>query len=172
MHSASYNLMKLLFFKYTDKSIRQMVCDVGSLSENGSYKNIFDGHEYIGLDIIQGENVDIVARDPYSYPFPDNYFDLVVSGQTIEHIKDLHKWIKELSRILKVGKPMIIIGPMIFKFHRFPVDCWRVFPDGMRFLLEEVARLKVAEVDYTDDFLDCFGVGIKEANLKGEKNGR
>lgn len=39
--------------------------------------------------------------------FPDNYFDLIYSGSTIEHIKDLDKAFYEMFRILKPGGIMI-----------------------------------------------------------------
>ena len=27
-------------------------------------------------------------------------------------------------------------------FHRYPVDCWRIMPDGMRYLFEEALQLE------------------------------
>jgi SAM-dependent methyltransferase len=58
---------------------------------------------YVGLDIVEGSNVDIVSREPYDYPVESDSFDVIVSGSTAEHVRDLHRWIIELKRIVKKG---------------------------------------------------------------------
>ena len=49
--------------------------------------------------IEEGENVDIVTDKLYDYPFEDNSFDIVITGSTMEHVVDIYRWVKELSRI-------------------------------------------------------------------------
>ncbi|HWQ20864.1 MAG TPA: class I SAM-dependent methyltransferase, partial [Methanotrichaceae archaeon] len=63
------------------------VLDVGSYDMNGSYKPLFTNHNYIGLDICAGPNVDLVVADPYHWPIEDAAFDAVISGQALEHIE-------------------------------------------------------------------------------------
>lgn len=97
--------------------------------------------EFVGLDLIAGRNVDVVSEEPYKYPFEDNSFDVVLSGSTLEHVEDTHKWIREVARV--TNDLVWILVPNFCKEHRHPVDCWRILPDGMRFLLATIADMEV-----------------------------
>lgn len=44
-------------------------------------------------------------------PLPDNSFDFVISFQVIEHIRDDHFFLKEVSRVLKPGGRFIVTTP-------------------------------------------------------------
>ena len=47
-------------------------------------------------------------------PFEDNFFDIVVSSEVIEHTPDLEKAIREIYRVLKPGGIMILSTPNHF----------------------------------------------------------
>ena len=61
----------------------------------------------IGMDIIKHPGVDVVHdMIKFPYPFEDNYFDVVESHTTLEHIefnKDFFGLMDEVYRILKPG---------------------------------------------------------------------
>lgn len=122
------------------------VCDVGSFDVNGTFKDLFIGHRYVGLDVVEGPNVDVVSEELYKYPFADETFDVVISGSTLEHVQDMKQWIIEVGRLVKKQGFVCIIAPAIHfcgrRNHRHPVDCWRIYPDGMRYLME-VAGIEV-----------------------------
>jgi SAM-dependent methyltransferase len=119
--------------------------DVGSLDENGTCNDLLDAKGFIhtGIDIRQGKNVDVVVQ-PYTYPFNDGSFDVVISGQAMEHVENLLAWIHELVRVLKPGGRLCITTVWMCQEHRYPVDTWRILPDGMRWLFDQTGRL----VDY------------------------
>lgn len=119
------------------------VLDVGSLDVNGTYRPLITGRgwQYTGLDACPGANVDIVATDPFAYPLDDASFDLVISGSTMEHVTAIWRWIPELVRVLKPGGWLVIITHWQFVEHRYPVDCWRILPDGMRYIFDETGQL-------------------------------
>jgi len=121
----------------------QTVLDVGSYDVNGTLRPLCDqlGLVYTGLDLESGPNVDVVADNPYSFPFPSNSFDVVVSCSTMEHVKAIWRWVPELVRVLKPGGLLAITTHTCWPFHRHPVDCWRIMPDGMIFLLDESGSL-------------------------------
>ena len=124
------------------------IYDLGSQDVNGSYKNIFDAPAwtYIGLDMESGNNVDIVLEDPYSWKeIPSDHADIIISGQAFEHIKFFWVTMLEISRILKPGGICCIIAPSGGHEHRYPVDCWRFYPDGFQ-SLADFAGLEVREV--------------------------
>ena len=103
-------------------------------------------------------NVDIVIPDLYTWNI-ENAYDVVVSGQCLEHVKDTHKWILQVKKALRVGGLACIIAPWEWVEHKHPVDCWRILPDGMKFLLEEICGFKILEVFKKDK--DCVGIARK-----------
>ena len=52
-----------------------------------------------------------------TFPFPDQYFDLIVANQVIEHTKEIFWIYSEVSRLLKPGGAMITGVPNIASFH-------------------------------------------------------
>jgi len=161
--------MKKFVDKYLDTNKQLKILEVGSLqtspvNKDMIYKRYFRDNpkwKFVGMDIVAGTNVDIVSKDSYNYPFKDNSFDVVISGNTMEHIQDIYKWIKELERITK--DLVCIIVPSTRPEHKYPFDCWRVFPDGMKFIMEEIAGLDVIECKLTG-LEDTIGVGKKRLN--------
>lgn len=133
MHEQSINLMKRFA---REVPVGSKVLDVGSRDVNGTFKDSFTHCEYTGIDIEAGKNVDIVV-EPYNYPFPDESFPYIISGSTLEHVCHPWRWIKEVSRILQKGGKLCIIVPYQHSYHEHPVDCWRIYPEGMRALFEE-----------------------------------
>jgi len=137
MHKSSYLNMSHFIEAYLDKKVVTRIIDIGSMNIHGCYKSLFDvpAWEYLGADIVKGANVDIILKDVYDWSqLPDNEFDVVISGQTFEHVEFFWLTIKEMARILKPGGLMCIIAPSGGKEHRYPVDCWRFYPDGMQAL--------------------------------------
>jgi hypothetical protein len=60
--------------------------------------------------------------------------DLVVSGQTFEHVEFFWLSMTEMTRILRESGLVFLIAPSRGHEHRYPVDCWRFYPDGFRAL--------------------------------------
>jgi SAM-dependent methyltransferase len=135
------------------------VLDVGSLDVNGTYRPLVErfGMTYVGVDAEPGENVDLVGS---AYHLPDSLgeFDLVLSGQTLEHLTLPLLAVEEMKRVCRIGGWVLLVAPFFFHEHRFPVDCWRFLPDGLRFLLEGFDDLDAGLVHG-----DCFGLGRKPA---------
>lgn len=147
MHPTSLAHMKRLAATHLSLASPGTVIDVGSLDINGSYREIFAsrGWRYFGCDAAPGKNVDVLLSDPYALPFEDGSIDLVVSGQALEHIEYIWQTMAEIARILRPGGMVFLIAPSRGPEHRFPVDCWRFYPDGFR-ALARWARLDVVHV--------------------------
>lgn len=120
------------------------VLDVGSYNVNGTLRGVVEkrGWTYTGLDIVPGDNVDVVAEHPYEYPFADGFFDAVISCSTMEHVAAIWLWVPELVRILRPGGLLVIVAPNRWKVGHSPPDCWRILPDGMEYLLTLDDRLE------------------------------
>jgi SAM-dependent methyltransferase len=79
---------------------------------------------------VEGNGVDIVIRDPYRMPFPDVSTDVVVSSSCFEHSEFFWLTFLEVMRILKDDGIFYLNAPSNGVFHRYPVDCWRFYPDS------------------------------------------
>jgi cephalosporin hydroxylase len=150
--------------------------DVGSASVNGSYRPLFEwpGVSYTGLDMAPGENVHFVPKDMYDWrELPDQSFDIIISGQALEHIEFPWLTVEQMSKKIKTGGLICLIAPSRGPEHRFPTDCYRYYPDGMK-ALAKWAGLKVLLANYvppgtspdpaSDTFGDCMCVMTKEVS--------
>jgi ubiquinone/menaquinone biosynthesis C-methylase UbiE len=67
----------------------------------------------------------IMVSDIRCLPFEDNYFDLVICSEVLEHIDDHKKAISELIRVLKQGKDLVVSVPRYFPER----ICWALSRD-------------------------------------------
>ena len=115
------------------------ILDLGSLDVVGNftYKEIFNcpNWTYTGVDMTEGNNVDIVLKNPYAWrEIKNNSVDVFISGQAFEHVEYIWILMLEVYRVLKPGGICCIIAPAGGFEHRYPVDCWRFYPDGLNAL--------------------------------------
>lgn len=169
MHQESYDEMSRLVTTYlrTEQSLR--VLDIGSCDVNGTYKPLFSNKNwtYEGADMQAGPNVDHVLLDPYRWSFEDETFDVVISGQTFEHIKYFWLVWKEMVRILRIGGLVFLIAPSRGIEHCYPLDCWRFYRDGFE-ALGQLENLEVIEVGtrLNGTWGDTVGVFRKNTRTK------
>lgn len=94
------------------------------------------------IDLTGDSRLTFRSTSEYCFPIPDAAYDIVLSGQVIEHVRKPWVWIKEVARVCKPGGLVITISPVSWPYHEAPIDCWRAYPEGMRALYEE-AGLRV-----------------------------
>jgi len=137
MHPSSFDKMAAFRRDYlTGRENEALtILDLGSQDINGSYRELFvePRWRYIGLDMAAGKNVDLVLRDPYDWQeiAPDSA-DVIISGQTFEHTEFFWITMQQIARALKPNGLCCILAPSSGPEHQYPVDCWRVYPDGLR----------------------------------------
>jgi len=136
MHSSSIDKMKAFKEKYLagKRNSKLEIIDLGSTDIGGTYRGIFKekNWRYRGVDLAPGKNVDLVLSDPYDWrEIASDSVDVLVTGQTFEHIEFFWKTMSEIGRVLKPGGLCCIIAPSAGPEHRYPVDCWRFYKDGM-----------------------------------------
>lgn len=99
-------------------------------------------NEWHTLNIFDDERLTYPNSDEYNFAIPDNTYDIVLSVNVIEHVRKIWKWMPELARVTKKDGFVVTVNPVSWGYHEDPVDCWRIYPEGMRALSEE-AGLKV-----------------------------
>ena len=139
---------ELLFQKYAAPIFKEgkKVLEIGPNGNPSTFQKLVTSSSksihWETLDITGERKPTHVAKSEYQFGLSDNTYDIVLSGQVIEHVKKIWVWIKELVRICKPNGRVITIAPLSWPYHEFPVDCWRFYPEAMRTLYEE-AGLKV-----------------------------
>ncbi|KQS56095.1 hypothetical protein ASG17_08645 [Brevundimonas sp. Leaf363] len=137
MHVSSMENMQRCHDRYVlgtelGQAERVTVLDIGAADVNGSYRTIFSDprFDYVGADLEAGPNISIVLDDPYVLPLADQSMDIVLSGQMLEHCEFFWLAFAEMVRVLKPGGFIFLIAPSAGPIHRYPVDCYRFYPDA------------------------------------------
>jgi SAM-dependent methyltransferase len=158
MHASSMENMRDLRDRFCSGPMR--VLDIGSADvAGGCYRDLFSGPgcEYLGADLARAPNVDVVLASPYELPFEAGSFDLVISGQTLEHVPQFWRSFAEMARVSR--SLVFLIVPSAGPIHRYPVDCYRFLPDSMQALAEFAGwNLVESYVDEREPWRDLVGV--------------
>ena len=160
MHDSTYNKVKNYAQMFLDPTWKLKIVDIGSYDVNGTYKPIFANPNwtYWGVDIVAGPNVDQVITAE-KWDIADESYDVVVCGQCLEHVEMPWLTMLELARICKKDGLVIIVVPWKFVMHRYPIDCWRILPDGLKVLMEKIGKLELLVIENND--WETYGVGRK-----------
>jgi SAM-dependent methyltransferase len=136
LHSNS----KLLFEKYAKQMFApgMKVLEIGPDGVPSTYQRIVGDSSIVWhtLDIREDCALTYRAQSEYEFPVESNNYDVVLSGQVLEHVRQVWTWMRELARVCKVGGLVITINPVSWPYHEAPIDCWRVFPEGMKALYD------------------------------------
>jgi len=136
MHISALNSFldfKNTYLKNQNNEIK--IVEIGSQSINENIKkHLNKNHTYIGVDIVEGNNVDIVLEDPYKLPFEKDTIDVVISISTFEHTEFFWLSYLEILRVLKPTGLFFLNVPSNSKYHRHSTDNWRFYPDSSKAL--------------------------------------
>jgi len=83
------------------------VLEIGSYDVNGSIRNLFASDDYVGVDLVEGPGVDVVAGGQ-SVDFDDSKFDVVLSCEVFEHNPFWKETFENMHRMLKPGGLLIM----------------------------------------------------------------
>lgn len=68
------------------------------------------------MSLKENRNVSLLKARGEDLPFRDNSFDLIISSEVIEHIKDVERFIRSVRRVLKNQGVVIITTPSRFNY--------------------------------------------------------
>lgn len=113
-----------------DEILEKKILEIGALNINGSLRPIFGlwkPSQYVGVDIQSGPGVDLICNaEDLEDTFGENSFDIVVSSDSLEHIKNWKKAVSNIKKVCKIGGKILISVPSIgFPYHSYPHDYWR-----------------------------------------------
>lgn len=163
MHASSYDEMRRNLTRFLGARAGEplTLLDVGAQQVPDGFRHSYrelmpPAWRYVGTDLAKGKNVDVVMHGPYTLAAASDSFDVVISGQCLEHCENPFQLTAEMVRVLKPGGLILLTAPWQWREHKWPLDCWRILPDGMRALLmtSGVEPIEAYMRDY-----DCWGVG-------------
>lgn len=119
------------------------ILEVGSRYVNGSVRPIIERFlspgEYIGIDIESGKNVDkILPAEDILKAFNKESFDIVISTEVLEHVKDWRLVINNFKEVLKKGGSLYVTTRSKgFHVHGYPYDFWRYEIEDMKHIFSD-----------------------------------
>src|SRR3989344_4306219 len=125
-------VLKLL--KSTNGPILDVGCHSGTFTEKILKK--INSRKVYGIDVSPSAISLAKKRLPYgnfqvadavSLPFKNNFFDLVVCLEVLEHVDDPVKVISEISRVLKKGGSAVILVPTDNNLFRIVWLLWTLY---------------------------------------------
>jgi len=145
------------------------VLEVGSFNVNGSLRDWILGNlcitEYVGVDIqIQRGYVETVA-DASMLPFRGESFDVVISTEVLEHVKNWRAVVAEMVRVLKRGGLLVITTRSPgYPLHSYPYDFWRYTIDDFKKIFHNMKILRLMG-DPQEPGVFFAGVKIREFEI-------
>lgn len=124
---------------------------------------VFGADDYTGCDLQPGPGVDRV-EDVHQLSFPDNSVGTVLCFETLEHVADPLRAVREMHRVLRPGGLCALSSVMLFPIHAHPWDYWRFTPEGFRLLLEPFRSSLVMAHGWEPLPEGVFGIGLKDVD--------
>ncbi len=131
--------------------------EVGSLNVNGTIRDVV--HIDVGVDMREGKDVDqVVAGEDLPYAFPAEGFDMVVTCETLEHVRNWREFLQGIWYVLKDdGHLVCTLASKKKGRHAYPDDYWRMTPEHVHniFAGNDI-------VDVTPDLGVSFGFVVRK----------
>jgi SAM-dependent methyltransferase len=148
VHPSQYEHMRRTLGKHLPTGRHLDILEFGSGTSPGQTRThrtlLADlDHSYLGVDVREANNVDVVMRRPYTIPAKTRSRDVVITGAVFEHVPFFWASMLEIARVLRPNGWCFMVVPSRGHKHS-PIDCWRFYPDGMRALAQS-AGLQLLE---------------------------
>lgn len=112
------------------------------------------GWDYVGMDILEGPNVDVVGdAHCLSQLLPHGSFDAAMSLAVFEHLAMPWKVALELNRVLKPGAIAFIQTHQSFPMHEVPWDFWRISADAWPALFNAQTGFRIIEAGMAEPLM-------------------
>ena len=152
MHDFAYRIGELVMRTYSDLP-NAKILEVGALNINGCLRDAATSTtHYAGLDLEAGPSVDFVITPGHDFPVEDDSFDLVIASSVFAHDPRFWDTFVRMCRATRAGGHIYVNAPSNGNVRRYPMDCWRFYPDAGLALVEH-ARSEGLEIDLVESFI-------------------
>jgi len=119
-----------------DNVADKTILEVGSGYVNGSVRPYIEGlgpSTYVGVDASDGPGVDVVAECEHLSDQVGGQWDIVITTEMLEHVRDWRSCVTELASVVAPGGLLVVTTRSPgFDWHGYPEDHWRYEPVDMR----------------------------------------
>jgi SAM-dependent methyltransferase len=138
-----------------------LILDVGA--GRGDFADLFEGRNYLALDVYPYPEVDIVCDLTQVNPFRPQSFDAILLMNVMEHVYDTRALLGSLGEMLKPGGVILVAIPFLVKIHQAPID----FVRYTHYALQRLAQSTGLQVDLLEGYYDpVFFLGEGTGNLR------
>ncbi|OGG00204.1 hypothetical protein A3D78_01050 [Candidatus Gottesmanbacteria bacterium RIFCSPHIGHO2_02_FULL_39_14] len=129
-----YGLLKIIANYIPPNSI---IIDYGC--GNAPYENLFNirPNRYLKVDIGKNKIADIHIKEDMPLPLKNNFADVILSTQVLEHVNNVDLYLRECQRILKKKGSLILSTHGLWPFHPSPGDFQRFTAPGLKLLIKK-----------------------------------
>ena len=122
------------------------ILEVGSRhydrSTSNDFRDLLDGHDYVGVDMSEGDNVDFVVDFTKDFDEIDQIlggrrFKTAICLSVMEHVDDIFSFAKNLSNVIETNGVLALSVPFAWRFHGYPSDYWRFTPKAVEYLFPD-----------------------------------
>jgi hypothetical protein len=145
----------LIMFLEESKRIKNpVVMEIGTRRVNPDLRTKHDSwvshaREYIGVDLIDGEDVDVVADiHQLATTIGEEMCDIIITCSTFEHVKYPHLAAHQVLKTLRLGGLLYLHTVQTFPLHGFPQDYFRFSREGLASLFGTKMGFEIIETSH------------------------
>lgn len=97
----------------------------------------------VGIDMLEGDGVDVVADLEIGVPQGIGRFDHVECLSVLEHSRAPWKLAHNIEKMMRPGASLFVSAPFVWRRHGYPSDYWRFTAEAIPVLFESVNWLNV-----------------------------
>lgn len=134
------------------------IVDVGG--GQSKYIKILKCNQYITTDIEDriGDGSVVIADANIKLPFNNEFADLIICTEVLEHLHSPGVALSEMFRVLKPGGKIVITVPFVWPEHEVPVDFYRYTQWGLLNLMQTAGfeRIKIKNTNCYSTTILCL----------------
>lgn len=95
----------------------------------------------VNVDMLPFPSVHAVC-EAEALPFASNSFDVTLSEEVMEHVRDPKEMAAEMKRVTKQDGLIYVSLPFMFPYHPSPKDYWRLSTEGLQALFADCEEIE------------------------------
>jgi SAM-dependent methyltransferase len=124
-------------------------------------RSLVGDRPYLASDLTTGGGIDVVT-DLHDLGLHSGAIGLILLLDTIEHVNDPVRTVRELARCLHPGGITLITTVFFFPIHEHPQDFWRFTAQGLAEVMSAFSRVHTREIGWSLLPHTVVGLGANE----------
>lgn len=164
--------------------VREPILEVGSrdYGTTPDFRGVFPGLRYVGVDMVAGKGVDVVADLTGDFEAVDRAlgglrFATVICFSVLEHCRNPFRMGEAIGRLTGDGGVVLVSVPFSWQIHAYPSDYWRFTAEGVREIFPAfefdparccMSTSETGQIKPIDEFMYRAELSVSSALKRGE----